>query len=203
MVSAGSDQPVSGGGPDTPFSIRLPEGAACPGDSANEGYRVQSYMVPSSVPPAEVDYDGLGPAPNAFGDRATFRQPLYDTATSWFVSAMTAEADSPGEPGPIVNIPSFSFDVYRGTHELPMGSYNVGIACTLMNEPVRYWNTELVFEVPDEGADRFIWRVIAAERSQPSIPWQPAAVATVIAGAAFVGSRRIGRAATPTPREEP
>ena len=34
---------------DTTFTLRLPAGAACTGDSANDGYRVQSYMVRASA----------------------------------------------------------------------------------------------------------------------------------------------------------
>ena len=35
-------------------------------------------MVPASVDPATVTYDGTGPIPYVYGDYADFRQPLYD-----------------------------------------------------------------------------------------------------------------------------
>lgn len=143
VAEQGSSRRLSKGGSATEFSLRLPDGASCPGDSANDNYRVQSYMVPSTANPAEILYDGLGPVPFALGSWATFRQPLYETGTSAFTNAQTANANAPGEPGPIVNIPPLFFGVY-GPGELPPGRYNVGIACSLYNQPVRYWNTEVV-----------------------------------------------------------
>lgn len=161
VAGAGSTQHMTEGGSATEFSLRLPEDASCPGDSANDNYRVQSFVVPTSIGPEGVEYDGLGPKPNAYGDWATFRQPLYDTATAAFDTAQTADNPGPGRPGKIVNLPMFTFDVYR-PGELPAGRYHVGIACTLFNRPVRYWDTELV--VVDSPADqpaRITWMVAA------------------------------------------
>ena len=59
-VVAPSGRPIDGGGSATPFTLRLPDGAACPGDSANDGYRVNSYMVPLDVDPTTVTYLNAG-----------------------------------------------------------------------------------------------------------------------------------------------
>ena len=171
------------GGSRTVFTIRLPSGAACPGDSANDGYRVQSYMVPSSVAPGEVEYDGLGPTPNVYGDFERFRQALYDIQTSPFSSGLTAEAPKPGEPGVIVNIPLLSFAVYQ-VGELPPGRYNLGIACTLRNEPVRYWNTELdVRGAADDRPAGIAWSVASGEGAAEG---SRRPLTSVIGGAALV-----------------
>jgi hypothetical protein len=68
--------PLSAGASNTPFGIRLPDGAACSGDSATGGYRVQSYMVPTSVDPATLVFGAAGPDPLGLGDN--FAQALYD-----------------------------------------------------------------------------------------------------------------------------
>ncbi len=183
VAGAGSSKRLAAGGSATEFSLRLPQGSSCPGDSADGNYRVQSYMVPDSIAPADVQYDGLGPKPNAYGDWATFRQPLYDTATNPFDTAQTANATKPGLPGRIVNIPTFTFDVYR-PGELPAGRYHIGIACTLFNRPVRYWDTKLVLtRSPDDEPARISWalatRTGVADASSSSGP----AVVGVLVGA--------------------
>ena len=161
VAGAGSTERLTEGGSATNFSLRLPDDASCPGDSANDNYRVQSYMVPKGIGPGDVEYDGLGPKPNAYGDWATFRQPLYDTATAAFDTAQTADNPEAGHPGKIVNLPSFTFGVYR-PGELPAGRYDVGIACTRFNRPVRYWDAELVVvETPADLPAQIRWSVAA------------------------------------------
>ncbi|HEX7276501.1 MAG TPA: hypothetical protein VF244_03940, partial [Acidimicrobiales bacterium] len=81
--------------------------------------------------------------PNAYGEWASFRQPLYEPSTRPYSSAMTAEAAGPGQPGAIVNVPELTFGLYA-PGELPPGRYRIGVACTLYNEVVRYWDAELV-----------------------------------------------------------
>src|SRR5687768_17333907 len=48
--------PLDEGGSATPFTLQLPVGAACTGDSASSDYRVQSYMVPSAVDPNTLTF---------------------------------------------------------------------------------------------------------------------------------------------------
>ena len=102
--------PLDSGTTATPFSLQLPAGAACRGDSANQGYRVQSYMVPANVDPATLQFGSVGPIPVATGVK--LREPLYDLNTSPFANAQTAVATHPPGPGPIINIPGFNFSVF-------------------------------------------------------------------------------------------
>ncbi len=139
----------------TPFSLRLPKGAACPGDSANDGYRVQSFVVPASAEPGGLRYKSTGPQ----GDG---RYSLYEVSTRGYVQVQTANADVPGGPGLILNVPSFSFGVLS-PGMLADGTYHVGIACTLLNETVTSWHTDIVLTA--NASDRpagFRWRSAAA-----------------------------------------
>lgn len=149
--SPGAGQLLSSGGSGTAFSLRLPAGSACEGDSANDGYRVQTFMVPASVDPATLQFDIAGPIPNGTG--AAFRQPLYDGSGNAYVDQQTANASPTPGPGPIINIPAFSYGVYA-TGDIPAGTYNIGIACTLGPASVtqldRFWNVEVTF-VTDAG----------------------------------------------------
>ena len=196
VAGEGSTRRLAGGGSATEFSVRLPVGASCPGDSANDGYRVQSFMVPTTVTPPAIQFDGLGPAPNAYGDWETFRQPLYDTATKPFVSALTAVAVAPGRPGAIVNIPPLSFAVY-GPGELPPGRYHLGIACTLANRPVTYWDTEVVVAgASDDKPAGITWKLANAAGATTSSNGLPgpapafaAAVAVAVGASVYVRRR--------------
>jgi len=143
--SPSAGQPLTEGGSATAFSLALPQDAACTGDSANAGYRVQSYMVPSSADPATLTYNAAGPVPAGLG--ASFRQPLFDaTASTGYVDAQTANAATTGGPGPVVAIPALSLAVFEPGN-IPAGTYNIGIACTLgVPGPAqldKYWNTVL------------------------------------------------------------
>jgi hypothetical protein len=141
------NQPLAAGGSATTFSLRLPLGAACTGDSALGGFRVQSYIVPASVDPAALTFDTSGPVPTGLG--ASFKQPLFDAAGNGYVSAQTANATVEGGPGPVVNVPGFRLgppDVFV-PGDIPAGTYNVGIACTKGGASAtqldKFWNTQL------------------------------------------------------------
>jgi len=142
----GAGDPLIAGGSSTPFSLRLPTGAACSGDSANDDYRVQSYMVPSSVNPSSLTFDASGPIPNGLG--AAFGQPLYTPLGSSYVNAQTASATTPPGPGPVVNIPAFDFGVFEPGHILP-ATFNLGIACTVGSASAtqldKFWNVQVTF----------------------------------------------------------
>ncbi len=182
MLTAGEgSRRLAKGGSTTQFSIRLPVGASCPGDTANDGYRVQSFMAPATVVASTIEFDGLGPRPNAYGDWATFRQPLYDLATRPLDAGFTAVATAPGQPGPIINLPVFSFAVYA-PGELPPGSYRLGIVCTLSNQPVRFWDTEIeVRAAPDDKPAQVSWRVTGD--SQAAEPAERGSRTGLLAGA--------------------
>ncbi|MDP1818342.1 MAG: hypothetical protein Q8K58_00425 [Acidimicrobiales bacterium] len=154
--STAAGQPLTSGGSATPFTLLLPTGAACTGDSANDDYRVQSYMVPGSVEPSTLTFGELGPIPSGFRDEP-YRQPLYQETSSAFVNAQTSDASVDGGPGPVVNIPTFAVGP-EGVFvlgDIPAGTYNIGIACTLgpasATQLDKYWNTQLT--VVESAAD--------------------------------------------------
>lgn len=148
----GSTEPLREGGSTTQFTLRLPEGASCPGDSANDGFRVQSFLVPAAADPAMLRYKST--KPDGPGHYA-----LYDVFTRPYVQGFTAEADGPGQPGLIVNLPTFSYAVFP-PGELAEGPYRIGIACTLMNETIRFWDTRVtLMRAPDDAPAEIRWKV--------------------------------------------
>lgn len=200
VVSATGEQLESGNSA-TPFSLRLPDDAACPGSSEFEGWLVNSYMVHASTEPADVAYDGLGPTPpDAGNDR--FRQPLFAEDTARFVSAATASVEREGTPGRVVGIPMFSLAVYTA-QDLRPGRYHLGIACTLRNEVGRVWDAEVV--VSESSTDEpggFTWEVAssgaAGEAGAGTTPLVPLGGVAVLASVVLLVRRRRGARALPT-----
>lgn len=156
-------QPIASGTSATEFTFTLPDGAACTGDSANDGYRVQSYMVPAAVDPASLQFNFDGPIPTGTG--ASFSQPLYDVGTSAYLNGQTANATNPGGPGPVVNVPAFSFAVWA-PGDIGAGTYNVGIACTLgpasTTQNDKFWNATMTIAVAAAGGPAQITWVAAS-----------------------------------------
>jgi hypothetical protein len=124
------------GGSTTPFELRLPVGAACPGDSEHDQYRIMGFMVPADVDPAKVRYQ-LGPV----GERS---YSLYQVDSTQFSNALTERADRSGGEGAILDLPTFSFGVFNDVDRIEPGRYRMGIACAHLFETKRYWSTEIV-----------------------------------------------------------
>ncbi|HVT78003.1 MAG TPA: hypothetical protein VHD87_13295 [Acidimicrobiales bacterium] len=147
-------QPLGSGGSATKFTLKLPSGAACSGDTATGGFHVQSYMVPSTVSPSSVTYDAQGPTPQHYNSGGTFRMPLWIAGEQKvYVNAATNVTD-----GVIINVPSFDFAVYS-PGDIPAGTYNVGIACTNnQNALDKFWNTQMTFTTsPADSPAQVTW----------------------------------------------
>lgn len=174
---------LSEGGSATVFTLRLPDDASCPGDSANDQYRVQSFIVPVADDLGALTYETIKPE----GDG---RWALYDTDTRPVVHALTEPNNGGGQPGRIGGIPPFSFAVFP-PGELPDGTYHIGIACSLFKETVRHWATQLVLTAaPADEPGRLRWRLAADSGTTEDDGWGPVLIlvptAAVLAVVAIV-----------------
>lgn len=188
IVSPDGDA-IDGGGSAVEFDVRLSGAAECPGDSANDDFRVYSYMVPAAVASEDIVWDGLGASPRTSESYDVFRMPLFDTFTNEYAPGPTSDREAPGEPGVITSIPTFSFGVYRQS-EMPLGDYRIGIACTRLNELYRYWDTEISITAAEDDPNGFEWQVVganaAAEEDGGGAPLVPIVVALVVVGLVVV-----------------
>lgn len=155
---------LDSGDSSTEFSLLLPDGAACTGDSASQDYRIYSYLVGGDIDPTTLEFVGsAGPQPEAYGAPLSgFRQPLYDVFGSPYNAAQTANAEDENGPGMIINIPAFSFAVFESTTNLPLGEYNAGIVCWGPGKDGKldkYWNVPITVEADasDEGPVGIRW----------------------------------------------
>jgi alpha-tubulin suppressor-like RCC1 family protein len=125
----------------TSFRIQLPAGAACPGDSATNGYRWQTFLAATSVDVSQATY--LGGTPSVPGGAQidvlyTSGNPIVDQNT-----AVTT--------GAIVGLPnSFEFTVFPANY-LTAGSYRLGVACTLNGAVEKYWAAGLTLTLDVNG----------------------------------------------------
>lgn len=147
VVIAGSGEnagkPIASGSGSTSFSFVLQSGSECQGDSANDNYRIQSFVIPEVVDPFSLKFESTKPSGD--GNWA-----LYDVNTRPYVHDLTSIADRPGRPGKIDAIPQLSFAVFPpGT--LKPGIYRIGIACSLSNESTRVWET--LVNIEDDQSD--------------------------------------------------
>ncbi len=138
----------------TEFSLRLPDGAVCPGDSANDQWRLQSFMIPAADDPTTIRYGSIGPEPQTVG-----RSSLFMLDTRPFVHQLTRRNTGKGEPGVISVLPGFSLAV-QASEAIPTGEYRIGIACTNFGKTAVYWDTEIAVTVsPDGKAAGLEWRL--------------------------------------------
>lgn len=174
---------LSMGGSATAFALSPPLGAACSGDSATGGFRVQTYMVPSSVDPGTLTFGIAGPLPSGSG--TNYSQPLFTSAGSSWVNKTTAVTT-----GQLIGLPVLSFawvaDV-GGITYLPAGTYNVGFACTMGGASAtqldKYWNTQLTIAASAGDVPAgLVWTVTPA--TTPTTTTTTAATTTTtVAGA--------------------
>jgi hypothetical protein len=151
--TSGVDAATAGTAPVGPFTVSPASGnsdqlravgpsplpATCPGDSANDGFRVDSFMTPVANDPATLTYNAAGPVGSGF------TQPLFDRNGTPVVARNTAP-----DTGLILTIPSINFSVF-GPGTIPAGQYFIGIACTKLGETESFWSSTV--EVTVDGAN--------------------------------------------------
>jgi hypothetical protein len=187
-IRSRSGEPIEGGGSATEFTIDLPDGAECPGDSTNDEFRVGSYMLPATLSPFDVEWTGEGPEPYGLGDYDSFRQPLYDDLTAGYSSKLLAENEEPGQPGQILDFPAFTFDVYE-PGMIPDGRYNVGIICTYFLDVTTAWNAVIEVETDTSDAPAQIrWTIVEGSAPAESSSNDLLLVGVVVGGVVTVAA---------------
>jgi hypothetical protein len=162
VVSAtDTDDALNEGASATIFSLALPDGATCPGDSEHDQWRIQSFIIPVADDPGTLTYNDIGPE----GD-ALFA--LYEVDENPYVNILLDSNAAPGSPGRIPQATPLSFAVFPpGT--LPAGSYRIGLACTYFRHTAVYWDTEFTLVAdPDDEPGQLTWSVPGAPSGDAS-----------------------------------
>ncbi len=144
---------ITHGSASTAFTVRLPDGAVCPGDSANDQWRVETFLIPSTEDPIGLFYGAIGPEPVGNGHYA-----LFGVDTVPYVFQLTMRNAAKGQPGVIAPLPPFSFAVVAGDH-IPDGRYRIGVACTYFGKTEKYWDTDVIISGSGVTKGKLDWRL--------------------------------------------
>lgn len=208
VVLIGSDgRALANGDGTTRFFVRLPEAATCPGDSANDQWRANSFLVPVSDDPLELVFGSSGPEP----PWTSGRYPLFANDTNLpIVFSLLRRNEAPGSPGLIETIPETSLGV-QADNQFPGGSYRVGIACTYFAQTTQYWDAEIEISAASEGDPGALTWTLKSGLPSPadstsgsgSGVWLVALLAALfIAVAMIVFRRRSGAVLAPVLKEQ-
>ena len=184
---------LEGGGSATSYSLRLPDGASCPGDTRNDQWAFQTFMVPVDADPSTLKFSIAGHA-------GPYQYALYQEGTQPLTDAILVPNAEPGLPGRIPPIPPLTFSVFP-PGELE-GTYRIGVACTFLRDAAIYWDATIVVEVDaDDEPGQFVWRTEGAPVAQSSgesssPPLAAAAVGVGVLAVAVVALRRRTRPST-------
>jgi hypothetical protein len=151
ITQPGTLTPLTGGGSGTEFSVALPAGASCPGDTMHDGYLVYSYLVPKGVAPTAVNFK-TGVPDRYYG---------FIAEGAYFGAVNTAATT-----GEIIGLPpAFAISRWRSSELLTKGAtsatWDGGIACaTSAGVVTNYWNTEFVVRSDPSDPRGYTWRVM-------------------------------------------
>jgi hypothetical protein len=148
---------LSSGGSATPFTLALPDKAACTGNTNEDGYHVWSYLVQPSVNIDSLTFSGGQPS-QGLG--------LFEANSSYYGPADTAE-----NTGQIIDIPtnfewgpaveSFNLSstlLYQDSGT--SGLWEGGLACANTNGVLTdNWNFQITFTKSTTDPDGFTWSV--------------------------------------------
>lgn len=140
VVLIGLDgDPIRSGDGSTRFFVRLPEGATCPGDSVNDQWRVNTFLIPAAQDPLDVLFGSSGPEP----PWTSGMYPLFDNSNNLpLVFSMLRRNTTAGRPGLIETVPETGFSVVAD-NQFPGGDYRLGIACAYFAQTTQFWDTAI------------------------------------------------------------
>lgn len=153
-VNPGAGGLLTEGGSATVFALQPPSGAVCTGDGT-KGYRIQTFLVSSSVNLDTMTFDAAGPAPSSTG--ATVRVPLFSSGNP------TLDVNPALTTGAIPDMGTFDFAISGFSASLvPNGSYRMGFACTLETPTGKvldkYWTVGItITAAPSDSPSGFTW----------------------------------------------
>jgi hypothetical protein len=173
------------------FTMKLPVGAACPGNTASGGFKIFSFMVPDGFNPLTLNFSA------GFYNSGTG---LYD-ATGTYYNFGGANTASLGE---ITTVPlnlQMSKVVgvdFTEAQLIAQGVWDAGIICAdATGQAVRYWDQKVFFDAaPATGVGRWTALPHVLEPANTNQVLLPLSAAGLLAGGYFVSRRKRSDVAT-------
>jgi hypothetical protein len=175
---------VLSGGSSTQWTLNMPSGAACSGDSASQGFHVYSFIVPVAVDVGTLTFNpSTGPSKGF---------PLVDNLGSAYIAANTAAVT-----GQVIQIPTFNFTLFASTDQggtklpLPPGDYKAGIACAnTTGQGDKYWDANFSFAADGSDPNGEVWTYHPTASSTGGNGLALPIGIAALAGAGFLVQRR-------------
>lgn len=175
------------------LSLAAPNNA-CPGDTATDGYKWQTFMVPASVNASALTYKN-GPVKTASIPTAF---PLY----SFIGQSSVVNKNTAVETGQIVGTSTTSFSVFT-PGQIAAGDYKIGYACS--KAPAagqnavteRFWEQVITVTADEDGGPaEFSWTAQAP--STTTTTTTTSTTTTTIAGGSTTTSTTVAGGSTTT-----
>ena len=154
-----NDSYLASGGSNTDFTLTLPSGAACTGDTAHDGYHVWSYLVKQSATISATTFSAETGPSQGYG--------LYESDLNYYGPVNTAQTT-----GQVIGIPndfqwgagvsggSFTAAelLYTGGNS---GVWEGGLACANSSGDLTdNWNTQVTFTKSTSDPNGFTWSAV-------------------------------------------
>jgi hypothetical protein len=146
-LSGNDGKVVTSGDGTTEFFVELPDGATCPGDSANDQWRISTFLIPVGDDPLDILFGSTGPEPPWSGS-----YPLFDHQGLPMSFKMLRRNDSAGEPGLVEQLDPSSFRMIA-ENQVVAGRYRMGVACSYFTQTTQYWDAEIDISAAPSNVD--------------------------------------------------
>jgi hypothetical protein len=195
--------PATGGSNDL-FTVQLPAGAACTGDTSTDGYHEFSYLIPQGSisqssfatslnftgPPAGTPSKGLGLVEQSTGD-------VWEGKSTAPTTAEVIGIPADFQWAQLVTQLYYPLDGSGGLlyNNNTSGIWETGIACANSSGVISdYWNTEVTFTASATDGNGFTWSAVPGLSTWvPEAQWAvllPVAGVAILGGGVWVSRRR-------------
>ena len=157
IANPSSLAPLASGGSATPFTVALPAGAACTGDTASGGYHVYSYLVKKGTALSAVTFVDSPSAGYGFVDNTGT---YYGAANTAIGTGQIVSVPNDLQFAPLVTRDDVAVStlLYTGGTS---GIWEGGIVCANSSGiETDNWNTEITFAKSTTDANGFVWSAV-------------------------------------------
>jgi hypothetical protein len=197
IANPANGNPLPSGASTKPFTVTLPSGASCSGDTANGGYHVYSYLVHAGTDITTVTFVNFPSQGYGFVDNTGT---YYGPANTAINTGQIIGIPNNFQWAPLVTTAGGSLPVSEILYSGSSGLWEAGLVCAnSTGHVVDYWNTEVTFTSSNSDANGFTWAAVPGPPAQaPEVPLTlilPLVAAGVIGGGIGLKKYR-GRAVT-------
>ncbi len=175
IAAPGTTNYLASGGSNSLFTVSLPLGAACDGDTASHGYHVYSYLVPKGTNLSTVTFE-QNPS-TGFGIFDA-NDDYYGPVNTGIGTGLVLNAPNNFQWAPLAAVSSTLLSTTGGVWE-------AGLACANTSGVLTdNWNTEVTFTASSSDPNGFVWSDVPGPSGSTPAAVTSASSATFTTGTA-------------------